>query len=63
MLYDAFNNRCDNALLVSGDTDLIGPLSVIKQKQKAEMGKDHRGAQCGWGHGIKQVATCRLCRQ
>ena len=31
ILFDAFNKRCDNALLVSGDTDLIGPLNMMKQ--------------------------------
>ena len=31
MLFDAFENNCDNVLLVSGDTDLIGPLAVVQQ--------------------------------
>lgn len=31
MLFDAFANNFDNAILVSGDTDLIGPLEVMRQ--------------------------------
>jgi uncharacterized LabA/DUF88 family protein len=31
MLFDAFKDHCDNAILVSADTDLLGPLYVMKQ--------------------------------